>query len=71
MCANDPCSFRMSASCALDGSIEAEIITFLKKKAIFGFSTLSYKYFKVAPLPELKLRPQRPFIQRIVFFSVP
>ena len=41
-------------------SIEAEIITFLlKKAAILVFCLLwpSYKYFNVAPLPELIVRP--------------
>ena len=41
--------------------MEAEIITFLPKKAaIFDFLILrpSYKYFNVAPLPELIVRHQ-------------
>ena len=43
-------------------SIEAEIITFLPKKAAILFFCLlwpSYKYFNVVPLPELIVRPQK------------
>ena len=48
--------------------IEAEIITFLPKKAaILVF--LSYKYFNVAPLPELIVRPQRPLIPKMMLLS--
>ena len=53
-------------------SIEAEIITFLPKKvAILVFRLLhpSYKYFNVAPLPELIVRPQRPLISIMVLLS--
>ena len=46
-----------SPLCTLDGSIEAEIITFLQKKEailfFYAFSASSYKYFNMAPLPEL------------------
>ena len=55
----------------LDGSIEAEIITFLQKKerpfCVFAFSTLSIEYFKVTPLPELKLGPRGPSYQKLCF----
>ena len=50
-------------------SIEAEIITFLPKKAAILFFLLllqSCKY-NVAPLPELIVRPQRPFIPKVAF----
>ena len=53
-------------------SLEAEIITFLPKKAaILGFWLLrpSYRYFNVAPLPELIVRPQRPLIPKMVLLS--
>ena len=53
-------------------SIEAEIITFLPKKAAILFFCLlwpSYKYFNVAPLPVLIVRPQRPLIPKIVLLS--
>ena len=54
-------------------SIEAKIITFLPKKAtIFNFFLHlqpSYKYFNMAPLPELIVRPQRPLIPQIVLLS--
>ena len=52
--------------------IEAEIITFLPKKVailFFGLLRLSYKYFIVARLPELKVRPQRALIPKIVLLS--
>ena len=57
---------------ALLSSIEAEIITFLSKKAaILSFWLLrpSYKCFNVAPLPELIVRPQRPLIPKMVLLS--
>ena len=53
-------------------SIETEIITFLPKKAaILAFWPLqpSYKYFNVAPLPELIVRPKRPLIPKMVLLS--
>ena len=53
-------------------SLEAEIITFLPKKAaILDFWLLrpSYRYFNVAPLPELIVRPQRPLIPKMVLLS--
>ena len=53
-------------------SLEAEIITFLPKKAaILDFWLLqpSYRYFNVAPLPELIVRPQRPLIPIMVLLS--
>ena len=53
-------------------SLEAEIITFLPKKAAILFFWLlqpSYRYFKVAPLPELIVRPQRPLIPKMVLLS--
>ena len=52
--------------------IEAEIINFLPKKAAIMFFCLlwpSYKYFNVAPLPELIVRPQRPLIPKMVLLS--
>ena len=52
--------------------LEAEIITFLPKKAaIFCCCLLqpSYKCFNVAPLPELIVRPQRPLIPKMVLLS--
>ena len=42
---------------------------FLPKKAAILFCLLlqpSYKYFNVAPLPELISRPQRPLIPKMV-----
>ena len=57
---------------AFISSIEAEIIPFLPKKvAILFFCLLwpSYKYFNVAPLPELIVRPQRPLIPKLVLLS--
>ena len=51
-------------------SLEAEIITFLlKKAAIFFFLLLrpSYKYFNVAPLTELIVRPHRPLLPNGAF----
>ena len=53
-------------------SIEAEIITFLPTKAailVFCLLWPSYKYFNVAPLPELIVRPQRPLIPKMVLLS--
>ena len=55
-------------------SIEAEIITFLPKKAailVLGLLRPSYKYFNVAPLPELIVRPQRRLIPKMVLLSAP
>ena len=52
-------------------SIEAKIITFLPKKVAILFFWLlwpSYKYFNVAPLPELIVCPERPLIPKIVDF---
>ena len=52
--------------------IEAEIVTFLSKKVAILFLGLlrpSYKCFKVAPLPELIVRPQRPLIPKMVLLS--
>ena len=52
--------------------IEAEIITFLAKKAAildFWLLRTSYRYFNVAPLPELIVRPQRPLIPKMVLLS--
>ena len=49
-----------------------EIITFLPKKAAILYFCLlwpSYKYFNVAPLPELIVRPQRPLIPKMVLLS--
>ena len=54
------------------GSLEAEIITFLPKKAailFFWLLRLSYRYFNVALLPELIVRPQRPIITKMVLLS--
>ena len=53
-------------------SIEAKIITFLPKKAaIFFFLLLPfYKYFNMAPLPELIIRPHRPSIIPKMLFSI-
>ena len=53
-------------------SIEAEIITVLPTKAAILFFWLlrpCYKYFSVAPLPELIVRPQRPLIPKMVLLS--
>ena len=53
-------------------SIEPEIITFLPKKAAILFFWLlrpSYKYFDMAPLPELIVRPQRPLLPKMVLVS--
>ena len=53
-------------------SIGAEIITFLPKKAailVFGLLWPSYRYFNVAPLPELIVRPQRPLKPKMVLLS--
>ena len=53
-------------------SIEAEIITFLPKKAailVFWLLRPSYKYFNVAPLPELIVRPERLLIPKMVLLS--
>ena len=53
--------------------IEAEIITFISKKAD-NFGRLLqpfYKYFNVAPLPELIVRPQRLLIPKMVLLSTP
>ena len=53
-------------------SIEAEVITFLHKKAailVFCLLWPSYKYFYVAPLPELIVRPKRPLIPKMVLLS--
>ena len=47
-------------------------VTFLPKKAailFFCLLWLSYKYFNVAPLPELIVRPQRPLIPKMVLLS--
>ena len=52
--------------------IEAEIITFLSKKAaILCYLLLrpSYKYFNMAPLPELMVRPQRPLMPKMIILS--
>ena len=35
----------------------------------FWLLRLSYRYFKVAPLPELIVRPQRPLIPKMVLLS--
>ena len=53
-------------------SIEAEIITFLPKKAAILFFLLlrpSFIYFNVAPLPELIVRLQRPLIPKMLLLS--
>ena len=53
-------------------SLEAEIITFLLKNAAILFLCLlrpSYRYFNVAPLPELIVRPQRPLVPKMVLLS--
>ena len=53
-------------------SIEAEMITFLPKKAAIFWGGLlwpPYKYFNMAPLPELIVRPQRPLILKMVLLS--
>ena len=50
-------------------SIEADVITFLPiKAAIFIVWLLrpSYTYFKMAPLPELIVRSQRPLMPEMV-----
>ena len=52
--------------------IEAEINTFLPKKAVILLFLLlwpSYNYFNVALLPELIVRPQRPLIPKMVLLS--
>ena len=57
---------------AVLSSLEAEIITFLPKKAAILFFWLlrpSNRYFNVAPLPELIVRPQRPLIPKMVLLS--
>ena len=68
----EPLSPNFNPNHAFLSSIEAEIITFLPKKAaILAFWLLwpSYKYFNVAPLPELIVRPQRPLIPKMVLLS--
>ena len=68
----EPESANFDPNHAFLSSIEAEIITFLPKKAaIFFFCLLwpSYQYFNVAPLPELIVRPQRPLIPKMVLLS--
>ena len=52
--------------------LEAEIITFLlkKRRPFFVFVLQpSYKYFGMAPLPELIVRPQKPLIPKMVLLS--
>ena len=52
--------------------LEAEIITFLPRKAailVFWLLRPSYKYFNMAPLSELIVRPQRPLIPKMVLLS--
>ena len=59
----EPNSSNFDPNQAFLGSIEAEIITFLPKKVailVLGLFRLSFKYFNMAPLPELIVRPQRP-----------
>ena len=54
------------------GSIEAEIITFLPKRAAILFFCLlwpSYKYYNVDLLPGLIVRPQRPLIPKMLLLS--
>ena len=68
----EPESPNFDPNYAFLSSIEAEIITVLPKKvAILFFSLLcpSYRYFNVAPLPELIVRPQRPLIPKMVLLS--
>ena len=63
----DPESFNFDTTHAFLSSTEAEIILFLKKKAailVLWLLQLFYKYFNMAPLPELKTRPQRPLIPK-------
>ena len=64
-----------SPSCSLDGSIEAEIITFLQKKERpFRFFCLFYPVlyiFQGDSPSRIEIRPQRPFIPKIVFLSAP
>ena len=52
--------------------LEAEKSTFLPKKVAILFFWLlrpSYKYFNLAPLPELIVRPQSPLIPKLVLLS--
>ena len=68
----EPESLNFDSNHAFLGSIESEIITFLPKKAAIFVCLLlwpSYKYFNVAPLPELIVRPQRPLIPKKVLLS--
>ena len=54
-------------------SREAEIITFLMEKAAVFICKLlrpSYIYFNLTPLPELKVRPQRHLIPKMVLLSI-
>ena len=58
----EPKSPNFDPNHAFLSGLEAEIITFLPRKAaILAFWLLrpSYKYFNMAPLPELIVRPQR------------
>ena len=67
-----PKSLHFDPNHAFLSSIEAEIITFLPKKAAilyFWLLRLSYKYFNMAPLPELIVRPQRPLLPKMVLLS--
>ena len=60
-----PKSTNFDTNHAFLSSIEAEIITFLSKKAailLFLLLWPSYKYFNMASLPELIGKPQRPLI---------
>ena len=53
-------------------SIEAEIITFLPKKAailVFCLLWPCFKYFNMASLPELIVRPKRPLMPKMVLLS--
>ena len=64
----EPKSPNFNPNHAFLSSIEAWIITFLPKKAAILFFCLlwpSYKYFNVAPLPELIVRPKRPLIPKM------
>ena len=66
------CTPNFDPNHAFLSSLEAEIITFLPKKAAILFFCLlrpSYRYFNMAPLPELLVRPQRPLIPKMVLLS--
>ena len=68
----EPKSPNFDPNHAFLSSIEAEKITFLPKKVailVFWLLQPSYKYFNVAPLPELIVRPQRPPIPKVVLLS--